>query len=189
MNTERDQLQNSLITTATERDQLQNSLNTRTTEIDELTKSLNTAAMERDQLQKLIERLNWENKGSCPEGWRRFGCSCYYLSTEDKSWEESRQDCLEREADLVIINSEEEQTFINGFESVKYAWIGLTDSVTEGTWKWVDGTPLTTTRYWDDGQPNGGTFQNCGGIIYKSSGQGALWDFDCIYSKQWICEK
>ncbi|XP_055766454.1 uncharacterized protein LOC129842087 [Salvelinus fontinalis] len=144
--TERDQLQNSLNTRITERDQLQNSLNNRTTEIDTLMKSLNTTTMERDQLQEEIERLNWENKGSCPEGWRRFGCRCYYLSTEKKTWNESRQDCLERGADLVIINSEEEQTFINGFKSVSYVWIGLTDSVTEGTWKWVDGTPLTTPR-------------------------------------------
>ncbi|CDQ93185.1 unnamed protein product [Oncorhynchus mykiss] len=114
--------------------------------MDKLKKSVENRTMERDQLQKERERLNCNITGSCPEGWRRFGCSCYYLSTERKSWEESRQDCLERGADLVIINSEEEQTFINGFKSVTFAWIGLTDSVTEGTWKWVDGTPLTTPR-------------------------------------------
>ncbi|XP_042172301.1 fibronectin-like isoform X2 [Oncorhynchus tshawytscha] len=187
--TERDQLQNSLNTRTTERDQLQNSLNTRTTEIDELMKSLNTTTMERDQLQKEKEMLNWKINGSCPEGWRRFGCSCYYLSTEEKSWEESRQDCLERGADLVIINSEEEQTFINGFEPDSYAWIGLTDSVTEGTWKWVDGTPLTTPRYWWSGEPGGGTYQNCGEIYYISSGQGVWRDYDCTFSQQWICEK
>uniref|UniRef100_A0A8C7SRW0 Uncharacterized protein n=1 Tax=Oncorhynchus mykiss TaxID=8022 RepID=A0A8C7SRW0_ONCMY len=178
--TERDQLQNSLNTRTTERDQLQNSLNTKTTEIDKLMKRLNTITMEHDQLQKDI--------GSYPEGWRRFGCSCYYLSTERKSWKESRQDCLERGADLVIINSEEEQTFINGFESVTFAWIGLTDSVTEGTWKWVDGTPLTTPRYWWSGEPDGWTDQNCV-EIYMSSGQGVWRDYDCTFSQQWICEK
>ncbi|XP_071264265.1 receptor-type tyrosine-protein phosphatase H-like isoform X1 [Salvelinus alpinus] len=187
--TERDQLQNSLNTRTTERDQLQNSLNTRTTEVDTLMKSLNTTTMERDQLQEEIERLNWENKGSCPEGWRRFGCRCYYLSTEKKTWNESRQDCLERGADLVIINSEEEQTFINGFKSVSYVWIGLTDSVTEGTWKWVDGNPLTTPRYWWSGEPGGGTYQNCGEIYYISSGQGVWRDLGCSFSQEWICEK
>ncbi|XP_070999525.1 CD209 antigen-like protein E [Oncorhynchus clarkii lewisi] len=186
---ERDQLQISYNTLTKERDQQQSSLNTRTTEIDKLKKSLNTTTMERDQLQKEIERLNWENKGSCPEGWRRFGCSCYFLSTERKSWEESRQDCLERGADLVIINSEEEQTFINGFKSVSYVWIGLTDSVTEGTWKWVDGTPLTTPRYWWSGEPGGGTYQNCGEIYYISSGQGVWRDLGCSFSQEWICEK
>ncbi|XP_031675079.1 C-type lectin domain family 4 member E [Oncorhynchus kisutch] len=187
--TERDQLQNSLNTRTTERDQLQNSLNTRTTEIDELMKSLNTTTMERDQLQKEKEWLNWKINGSCPEGWRRFGCSCYYLSTEKKSWEESRQDCLERGADLVIINSKEEQTFINGFESVNFSWIGLTDSVTEGTWKWVDGTPLTTPRYWMIEHPRGGTLQNCAFIHHMSSGHGQWWSFNCSSSEQWICEK
>ncbi|XP_038854998.1 fibronectin-like [Salvelinus namaycush] len=126
---------------------------------------------------------------SCPEGWRRFGCRCYYLSTEKKTWNESRQDCLERGADLVIINSEEEQTFINGFKSVSYVWIGLTDSVTEGTWKWVDGNPLTTPRYWWSGEPGGGTYQNCGEIYYISSGQGVWRDLGCSFSQEWICEK
>ena len=45
----------------------------------------------------------------CPEGWRLLGFRCYFLSTEKKTWAYSRQDCLERGADLVIINSREEQ--------------------------------------------------------------------------------
>ncbi|XP_071264287.1 C-type lectin domain family 4 member M-like isoform X2 [Salvelinus alpinus] len=186
---ERDQLQNSLNNRTTERNQLQNRLNTTSTEMNNLKKSVENRTMERDQLQKERERLNCNITGSCPEGWRRFGSSCYYLSTEEKTWEKSRQDCLERGADLVIINSEEEQTFINGFESFLFAWIGLTDSVTEGTWKWVDGTPLTTPRYWRIEHPKGGTYHNCAFIHHMSSGHGQWWSFVCSSPQKWICEK
>ncbi|KAJ8002544.1 hypothetical protein DPEC_G00160010 [Dallia pectoralis] len=75
-------------------------------------------------------------------GWRNFRSSLYFLSTEEKGWEESRQDCVRRGADLVIINSEEEQRFL--FDLKMRSWIGLTDKDKEGTWKWVDGTELTT---------------------------------------------
>ncbi|XP_045070728.1 von Willebrand factor A domain-containing protein 7-like [Coregonus clupeaformis] len=45
----------------------------------------------------------------CPDGWRKFGCSCYDISTESKTWNDSKQDCLGRGTDLVIINSKEER--------------------------------------------------------------------------------
>ncbi|KAJ8355339.1 hypothetical protein AAFF_G00068660 [Aldrovandia affinis] len=48
----------------------------------------------------------------CPEGWEQRNSTCYYFSTEDKSWMDSRIDCLKQGADLVIIESEEEQDFI-----------------------------------------------------------------------------
>ncbi|XP_038837742.1 CD209 antigen-like protein D [Salvelinus namaycush] len=86
-----------------------------------------------------------QTKQTCPEGWQiKLESSWYFLSNVKKPWKESREDCLKRGADLVIVNSDMEQEFLYGLN--KRAWIGLTDSVTEGTWTWVDGTPLTTPR-------------------------------------------
>uniref|UniRef100_A0A4W5Q7E2 C-type lectin domain-containing protein n=1 Tax=Hucho hucho TaxID=62062 RepID=A0A4W5Q7E2_9TELE len=152
--------------------------------------SSNTLTIERDQLQKERDDLmrKFSNlKQTCPEGWRKFESSWYFLSTVIKPWDESRQDCLERGADLVVINSDKEQEFLNNLN--QYFWIGLNDSVTEGTWKWVDGTPLNTTRYWGSRQPNGGGGENCVLFLFSSSDQGKLHDYPCSDVSSWICEK
>ncbi|XP_045578573.1 C-type lectin domain family 4 member E-like [Salmo salar] len=126
----------------------------------------------------------------CQEGWRFFDSSLYFLSTEKKIWE-SRQDCLERVADLVMINSREEQTFL--FNLHMRAWIGLTDSVTDGTWKWVDDTSLTT-GYWGTGQPDNGRLfswqEDCVEIYTRQDDLVKTWNDDiCGTNHNWICEK
>ncbi|XP_023998742.1 C-type lectin domain family 4 member E-like [Salvelinus sp. IW2-2015] len=186
----RHQLQTSHNTLTKERDQLQTSYNTLTKERDQLQTSYNTLTKERDQLQKEIESLQKSTvEKVCPRGWKKLGSSCYYVSTELKSWEESRQDCRDRGADLVVIKSQEQQIFVNWLCGRKdYVWIGLTDSVTEGAWKWVDDTPLTTT-YWNSGEPNGGRAENCVYFYSSSSDTGEWWDYDCSYKYRWICEK
>ncbi|KAK6324666.1 hypothetical protein J4Q44_G00040080, partial [Coregonus suidteri] len=143
---ERDQLHTRYNNLTVERDQLQTRYNNLAEERDQLQTRNNTLTKERDRLQNLICE-----KPCCFDGWRKFDCSCYFLSTEEKTWEESRQYCVNRGADLVIINSREEQEFL--FNLNKRVWIGLTDRQREGTWKWVDGTTLTT-EYWYDPQPN-----------------------------------
>ncbi|KAM9363206.1 uncharacterized protein ABDE67_014185 [Symphorus nematophorus] len=127
-----------------ERDQLQTSYNNLTKERDQLQTSYNNVTKERDQLQKRFEDMTEERDELRRrfQGWEYFSCSFYHISSLEKSWQESRDDCLQRGADLVIINSKEEQEFTRRF--MKRMWIGLTDRETEGTWKWVDGTPLTT---------------------------------------------
>ncbi|KAL6467072.1 hypothetical protein MHYP_G00248760 [Metynnis hypsauchen] len=87
-----------------------------------------------------------------PQNWKIFQSSVYYISTEKKTWDEGRKNCRDRGADLVIINSREEQEFVENLSNSKNAGvsIGLTDHEKEGDWKWVDGSALTTA-YWDSG--------------------------------------
>ncbi|XP_040892203.1 CD209 antigen-like protein E isoform X2 [Toxotes jaculatrix] len=132
-------------------------------------------AEERDKTERKLKTL----------GWVHFGDSLYYISSTKKTWQESRNYCIQEGADLMIINSKEEQTFTRQFK--KFMWFGLTDAESEGTWKWVDGTPLARS-FWGSGEPNGNTGENCGEI--KNPDSDNNWnDEGCSISHFWICEK
>ncbi|XP_042168669.1 C-type lectin domain family 4 member E-like isoform X1 [Oncorhynchus tshawytscha] len=167
---------------------------------EQLQTSYNTMTKERDQLQTERDVLSgWLTslKQTCPERWQKFESSCYFLSTETKTWKESREDCLQRGADLVIINNNKEQEFlfILNHTTAVHVWIGLTDSVTEGTWRWVDGTPLTTPRYWSSHQPDNGDrkpeygVEDCVQIRKDQSPLEAWNDVSCRSKLNWVCEK
>ncbi|XP_065327296.1 C-type lectin domain family 4 member M-like [Pelmatolapia mariae] len=132
-----------------------------------------------------VERVSSFKFLDCRENWVAFSDSLYQVSAEKKSWEESRQDCRQKGSDLMIINSREEQNFVNQFK--KLLWIGLTDSETEGTWKWVDGTQMNKS-YWNRGEPNGGRNENCGHIDTYNS-ENSWNDATCSILHFWICEK
>ncbi|KAG7235854.1 hypothetical protein INR49_002051 [Caranx melampygus] len=122
---------------------------------------------------------------SCPEDWLLFETSCYRISSQRKSWDDSRQDCLERDADLVIINNRLEQNFLTGFTVA--TWVGMTDRKVEDVWVWVDGTLVNrVSLQWAPGQPDnafGG--EDCGELRTMSDFMG-LNDFNCSERLQWI---
>uniref|UniRef100_A0A8C7Y4C2 C-type lectin domain-containing protein n=1 Tax=Oryzias sinensis TaxID=183150 RepID=A0A8C7Y4C2_9TELE len=78
---------------------------------------------------------------SFQQGWVYFGSSLYFISSTKLPWLQSRDDCQQRGADLVIINSKEEQNFMGKFH--RLTWIGLTHKAETMKWNWVDGTLLT----------------------------------------------
>ncbi|XP_056338510.1 C-type lectin domain family 6 member A-like [Oenanthe melanoleuca] len=84
----------------------------------------------------------------CPEGWRRFQRSCYFLSLDTMNCAESEQNCTGMGSQLVVINSKAEQEFLS--EQIKQSpprqnfYIGLIEEK-EGEWHWVDKTPYDVT--------------------------------------------
>ncbi|XP_039880707.1 CD209 antigen-like protein A [Simochromis diagramma] len=120
------------------------------------------------------------------QGWIYFKHSLYYVSSTENTWNDSREDCLQRGADLVIINSREEQNFIREFK--KRTWIGLTDAEKEQTWKWVDGT-TPTISFWDIGEPNSLVVDEDCGEIYFYERENSWNDTPCDTKKVWICER
>ncbi|KAL7855934.1 hypothetical protein AOLI_G00195380 [Acnodon oligacanthus] len=138
---------------------------------------------ERDKLQRRLSELEEAKR----EEWSRFGSSLYYISIR-KNWIESRQDCRERGADLVIINDREEQEFITSKLGSSRAWIGLTDTDTEEVWKWVDGSALTT-EFWIHGEPNSFGNEDCAVIGHELGALRTWADFPCHDLFVWICER
>ncbi|XP_024092772.1 CD209 antigen isoform X1 [Pongo abelii] len=124
----------------------------------------------------------------CPWEWTFFQGNCYFISNSQRNWHDSITACQEVGAQLVVIKSAEEQNFLQlqSSRSNRFTWMGLSDLNQEGTWQWVDGSPLLPSfkQYWNRGEPNNVGEEDCA----EFSGNG--WNDDkCNLAKFWICKK
>uniref|UniRef100_A0A8C2ECJ3 Zmp:0000000924 n=1 Tax=Cyprinus carpio TaxID=7962 RepID=A0A8C2ECJ3_CYPCA len=157
-----------------------------TEERDELLTKITNLTEERDEL--IIKNKNLLNKSDQLINQLSIlgkDGNFYYMSNETKNWTESRQDCLKKGADLIIINNSTEQV------SERYCvefWIGVTDIDVEDRWKWVDGSNLTSGG--GIKEPGGGTTENCAVTYLKDHPNLLGWhDVKCNDAYQGICEK
>jgi len=75
----------------------------------------------------------------------------YYRSTGSMTWTAAKQACLNMGGHLVTVTTAAENTFI--FNLWPNGWIGLTDEVVEGQWRWVTGETFSWAN-WNGGEPN-----------------------------------
>ncbi|XP_060711088.1 asialoglycoprotein receptor 1-like isoform X3 [Hemiscyllium ocellatum] len=138
-----------------------------------------------DQLKEMKE--NCQPQFECPDQWTEFHQKCYYFSPNTEDWSTSQRFCLSKMSNLVVINSAEEQGFLNkGIESNRH-WIGLNETNNMDNWGWVDGTQYNTTfKFWAPGEPKDlGSYEACGGM--KSDGR---WNvYSCSQKLNYICER
>ncbi|MDA0833414.1 MAG: SUMF1/EgtB/PvdO family nonheme iron enzyme [Planctomycetota bacterium] len=85
----------------------------------------------------------------------------YKFFSEVLTWREAKARCEEMGGHLATIESDAENNLVadlaensipnrNAMDGV---WIGATDEHKEGEWKWIDGSPLSFTK-WGPGQPS-----------------------------------
>ncbi|XP_051898147.1 hepatic lectin-like [Pristis pectinata] len=123
---------------------------------------------------------------SCPKQWTRFKRNCYTFSSSEKTWFEAQSSCESMNANLVVINSAEEQEFLTKKLKNYYYWIGLNDLTYEGDWRWLDGTNYSSSlTFWQKGEPNDKNNEDCAEMLSHG-----LWnDQGCNVPQHWICEK
>ncbi|KAM9449980.1 asialoglycoprotein receptor 2-like isoform 1-T3 [Clarias gariepinus] len=162
------------------RDQLQTCNNNLNTEREQFQRERTQLQRERDELQRFLEQ-------GLSTGWNYSSSSVYIVNIEQKTWTESRESCRVRGANLVIINSTEEQEFVNKLRGGGRAWIGLSNR--ENKWKWVDDTTLIT-GFWASEGPNSAAGKDRCVVIGKTSDPVKNWgDDSCNEQFKYICEK
>ncbi|XP_069825291.1 CD209 antigen-like protein C [Dendropsophus ebraccatus] len=125
-------------------------------------KNVNTFKKDLDDVkQQFLQSIKAINKTlesicpRCPDSWYTSGCSCYYFSEEELSWDEARDKCTNMNSNLVMIKNKTESDNLNKLFKIKKGyWIGLRRKPEEvQSWKWLDGTRASFTN-WGNNQPD-----------------------------------
>uniref|UniRef100_UPI00398F0680 asialoglycoprotein receptor 1-like n=1 Tax=Pristiophorus japonicus TaxID=55135 RepID=UPI00398F0680 len=130
---------------------------------------------------------NCQPRFECPDQWTLFSQKCYYFSPNTDDWSSSQRFCSSKMANLVVIDTMEEQGYLKQELKAIRHWIGLNESNIEGDWVWVDGTDYATTQqFWSAGEPRDiGNYEECAGL--RSDGKWAV--YSCSQKLNFICER
>ncbi|XP_051781950.1 killer cell lectin-like receptor subfamily G member 1 isoform X1 [Erpetoichthys calabaricus] len=130
---------------------------------------------------------NTTHENTCPvckPGWVPFRSKCYFFSSSELNWTESRDKCIRRGGRLVNIESLEEQKFLSNLyevieSEVMFYWIGGDDISKENTTTRMDVEPVQSQRASDDYKGLCLLIQQRDNIVTRSS---------CGVPYSWICE-
>ncbi|MFN4876289.1 MAG: lectin-like protein [Aphanizomenon sp.] len=95
----------------------------------------------------------------------------YFLSSAG-SWTQAQAQAVSLGGNLVAVNDAAENQFlVNTFGGTERLWIGLTDEVTEGTFKWVNGEAVTYTNWYPNEPNNSGGNENYAEFNFLGAGK------------------
>ncbi|XP_056323433.1 C-type lectin domain family 12 member B-like [Danio aesculapii] len=178
LNEDQEQLLNQNNDLTEEREQILKHNNDLTEERDKILKHNDDLTKERDKIRNEQKQLhNWlheQDQLADNFKWIYYSSSFYYISFEKKSWSDSRRDCQQRKADLVIAKRTGESTFLKKVLQNNSLWVGWRQ--TNGDWKWID-DPSVANGFGSDSL-------NCA-VVSETK----YFSYACNTSHGWICER
>ncbi|KAK3596177.1 hypothetical protein CHS0354_010712 [Potamilus streckersoni] len=95
--------------------------------------------------------------------------------------------CEAEGAKLALYNNEQELSdLLSLFNNTgALAWIGITDLIKEGEWKFWNGKTPTILR-WAENEPNGGVNEDCAAM---NSSSPSIMDYPCATELWFICQR
>uniref|UniRef100_A0A2K5CR77 Natural killer cells antigen CD94 n=1 Tax=Aotus nancymaae TaxID=37293 RepID=A0A2K5CR77_AOTNA len=124
---------------------------------------------------------NYSDCCSCQEKWIGYRCNCYFISSESKSWNESRRLCASQKSSLLQLQSRDElQDFMSS--SQQFYWIGLSYSEEQNAWLWERGSVLSQDLF-----PLFETSNRKNCIAYNPKGNAV--DEPCEIKNRFICKQ
>ncbi len=104
----------------------------------------------------------------------------YYKSELGYSWHQAKALCEQHGGHLATISNAAEDAYLHQFTETyadangwNYYWIGFTDELQEGVWRWVTGEPVTYVN-WQPGEPN-----NTNGMEHYATNR---WSFNASWN-------
>ena len=91
-------------------------------------------------------------EAGCDPGWKYFKGNCYFVSPKFKDWEDARNDCRMKGADLTSIQSNEENNFLSRL-NVSVPWKYIGGRKDGNLFSWSDGNNFQYQN-WDFDEPN-----------------------------------
>ncbi|XP_077781346.1 C-type lectin domain family 2 member A-like [Podarcis muralis] len=113
----------------------------------------------------------------CLDRWIGYQRKCYYFSESEGNWTSSQNYCASFGASLVMIDSQEEMSFLRRYKGPDDHWIGLQRVDDQKPWKWINGTIFNN---WFEIQGGGeSAYINRQGVASSSR----------LSEERWICSK
>ena len=124
----------------------------------------------------------------CHANWTLFNNHCYkYFQDHLRGYSEAKAQCKTFGAFLVTVHSKEENDYLwSLFSPSGHAvWAGGNDEQVEGSWVWEDGVAWGSFVFWNRGEPNGGSRENCISMRHQD---GKWNDLHCTTLSYYICK-